>query len=212
MTVKITTTINCVLGLCLAAAPMSAQSLESSVIQGVAGSSEQSLLTNATVEESTSRKIIFTVDSRLVRGLTSAVLKRANQILIDIGPQISGGKLYGKGASGTLGVPGLSHFGSPQPGKSINIYAENSAGIATFGYLYIGYSSANIEMDFGGTLLVNPNLDKMRVPMAPGTVTIPIGIPRDAAAKGSSLFLQTLVFDAGAVGGIAMSKGLELYL
>ena len=209
---KLTTTISSVLGLCLAAAPLSAQSFDASVIQGVAGSSGQSLITKAMVGESVSRKIIFEVDARLVRGLTSAFLDRASQILIDIGPQILGGKLYGKGAPGTLGVPGLSHFGSAVPGKSINLYAENSAGISTFGYLYVGYSSANIEMDFGGTLLVNPNLDKMRVPMAPGTVTIPLGVPRNAAAIGSSLFMQMLVLDTGAAGGVALSKGLELYL
>jgi len=210
--VKITTTISSVLGLCLAAAPMAAQSFDASVVQGVTGSSGPSLITKATGGEPASRKVIFEIDGRLVRGLTSALLQRANQILIDIGPQLFGGQQYGQGTPGTLGVPGLSHFGSATPGKSMNLYAENSAGVATFGYLYVGYSSANIEMDFGGTLLVTPNLYKMRVPMAPGTVTIPILIPRNAGAIDSSIFMQMLVFDSGAAGGIAMSKGLELYL
>ena len=211
-TVKLDTTISSVLSLCLAAAPLSAQSLGLSEIQGVLSPAGETLSGQVQSSDPGGRKFTLKIDQRIVRAVAGELIDRGTRILIDVAPSIFGGQSYGQGEPGTLGVPGLSHFGLVAPALDISLFAENSAGTSTFGYLYVGNSSASIEMDFGGTLLVNPTIEKMRVPMAVGTTTIPFTIPSDSLLTGRSLYMQMLVFDAGALGGVAMSKGLQLYL
>lgn len=145
-------------------------------------------------------------------GAQAIVEKLARSYQIDVGPALTNAEVYGNGLAGTIGMPHLSYLGDLAPGSTIKLFAENSAGVETFGYLRAGYQEISYDLRAGGTLLCDTSIMLKAIHLAPGTQAIDFTIPADALTFGSAICAQVLVADEGAAGGFALTKGLKLFL
>jgi hypothetical protein len=117
---------------------------------------------------------------------------------------------YGRGWSGTGGVPELLLGRSADGGQSFELLVGNGSGQATAAVLLVGPSRARIATPLGGDLLVDAAAAIPITLEARGSA-FAMGAPRDFA-RGQTLEVQVLTVDAGATHGVAFSKGLEIRL
>jgi hypothetical protein len=146
------------------------------------------------------------VPQQPVSGAASRVIQTDSVVAL------ASAEIYGTGFAGTLGTPQLSYLGSLTPGSTIQLFAENSAGVTTYGYLRAGYNELHQTLRTGATLLCDTSILLMRINMPVGTVAIDFTIPADALSHGSSICAQVLVADSNAAGGFAFTNGLKLFL
>jgi hypothetical protein len=116
---------------------------------------------------------------------------------------------YGSGWPGTLGIPSLDCPSGLAIGATGDVVVGNSTSAATFGVVLLGFSDASISRPRGGTLLVDA---RWWIPIAisGATCDLLVNVPDDASLCFLELFVQALEADAGAVGGISFTDGLEL--
>jgi hypothetical protein len=116
---------------------------------------------------------------------------------------------YGDGLAGTTGEPTLTAGARPTLGSSMPLVTSNSSGsVSAPAVLLLGLATDN-SPQFGGTLLVQPNiLEGFVVGPAGGVVNLPV--PNSAAAVGASVYCQSIQLDAGAPQGLAFTSGLEI--
>jgi len=123
---------------------------------------------------------------------------------------------YGAGTPGLGGVvPSMRGIFSPCPGAQVGVEVEKARG-GTPAALFWSLAPAAIPFK-GGELLVSFAAPAGQVPLAlpgdgagEGYLLLPVDLPADPLLTGASLFLQALVVDETATGGIALSNGLEL--
>jgi len=116
---------------------------------------------------------------------------------------------YGSGWPGTLGVPSIVCPSGLAIGAVCDVIVGNSTSAATLGLVLLGFSDASISRPRGGTLLVDAT---WWIPIAiPGaTCDLVVTMPDDESLCFTDVFVQGLEADAGAVGGISFTDGLEL--
>jgi Tol biopolymer transport system component len=124
-------------------------------------------------------------------------------------PRDASSNNYGTGIAGTHGVPGIAVSGPPWLNAPIDLVVDNSLGRWTSGLLVIGTESADLPTGFGGDLLVAP-LWTPFVAIDPGGLVVSAKFPPLERFASSSLFVQVLEFDPGAVEGVSFTAGLEL--
>jgi hypothetical protein len=118
---------------------------------------------------------------------------------------------YGNGLAGTYGSPALSPQGDPIVGTAVTIDLSNSAGVPTVGLLFIGLQRCDLPTGFGGNLVVLPIVTiPITVPAA--GMSFSGNLPDDPRLAGTTIDLQAVEADAGAVKGVSFSQGLELSL
>ena len=118
---------------------------------------------------------------------------------------------YGSGLPGTFGIPALD---APQPlvfGTTATLDLGNSYGHWTVALLLGGASVDSVPLK-GGTLLVGEIFDIELLPIAPTGSTLDIEVPYDPTLYAVDIYAQLLVFDPGAVRGLAFSPGLDLLI
>ena len=118
---------------------------------------------------------------------------------------------YGAGHPGTNGIPSLTSSAAPVLGTTPNLLVGNSAGASTIAVIFFGDTPISAPTPWGGTALVFPFTSIAGV-MAPGGSPFPLAIPLDHALCGYTLFMQAIVFDAGASHGFAFTPGLVYVL
>lgn len=112
---------------------------------------------------------------------------------------------YGKGLTGTNGVPTLSTSAAPKFGASISLLGSNSSGSTAVGAIVIGLAPATLPF-LGGTLNVSP-LVVVNVSVPSGGLVLPFKVPAECM---SAVYLQLLQLDSGASAGLAMTPGLRI--
>lgn len=127
---------------------------------------------------------------------------------------------YGAGDPGSgQFIPDLSASGSTAVGGALSLTISNGLGGALTG-LFIGLQPAFINAPFG-TFLVDPGPPLLQVyfPLGgtlnqpgAGTITFPASIPNNTNLVGLSVYMQALVQDANASGGLSHTQGLALYI
>lgn len=125
---------------------------------------------------------------------------------------------YGTGLAGTGGVvPVLFAGGLLRVDHTITVQIERALG-GTVGVYAFGPAPASVPL-FGGTLLVAAPwsitgfvLGGTAGAAGEGAVRLEVFVPNDPALVGSHAWLQSLIFDGGAVAGFAWTNGLELHL
>ena len=132
-------------------------------------------------------------------------------------PRCTGRQLrYGSGTTGLGGVvPSMRGLFSPCPGAQVGVEIEKARGGAP-ATLFWSLAPAAIPFK-GGELLVAFGGPMGQVPLVlpgngagGGALLLPVDLPNDPVLAGASIFLQTLVGDPAATGGVALSNGLEL--
>lgn len=118
---------------------------------------------------------------------------------------------YGAGHPGTNGIPNLTSSATPVLGTTPNLLVGNSAGASTIAVIFFGDTPISAPTPWGGTALVFPFTSIAGV-IAPGGSAFPLAIPLDHALCGYTLYMQAIVFDAGASFGIAFTPGLVYVL
>ncbi len=121
----------------------------------------------------------------------------------------SAAAVYGSGFAGTLGVPTLALTGEPALGATVTLTADNSVGATTNRLLLLGFAATSVVLRSGATLLVDQPLQLPITLPAAGFVDADT-LPDDPALCFLELFLQVVQIDAGAVGGLSFTQGLEL--
>lgn len=122
-------------------------------------------------------------------------------------------KSYGTGLAGTNGVtPRISALFSPCLGMPIALELDNHLGGAP-ALLMVGFGQMNYPW-MGGELLVDIiNLPAIFVNLtmpSSGALRLPFTVPdNNPNLVGLEVFMQTIVGDAGAVQGLALSNGLH---
>ncbi len=121
---------------------------------------------------------------------------------------------YGVGLAGKLGIPTLTPSAAPVFLRNINVLASNSSGTAALGLILVGQQAVSIPL-LGGRLLVNP-IAQAGTLVPVGGLSIPFAVPDLSALcrtpSALSYRVQVLQLDNAAVGGVAMSPGLRLFL
>lgn len=117
---------------------------------------------------------------------------------------------YGRGWSGTRGVPELMLGASSDGSQSFELLVGNGSGAATAAVLLLGAERARIATPLGGDLLVDAAA-AIPITLEARSSAFAMGAPRDFAG-GQTLEVQVLTVDAGATHGVAFSKGLEIRL
>jgi hypothetical protein len=121
---------------------------------------------------------------------------------------------YGVGLAGRLGIPTLTPSAAPVFLRNINVLASNSSGTAALGLILVGQQAVSIPL-LGGRLLVNP-IAQAGTLVPVGGLSIPFAVPDLSALcrtpSALSYRVQVLQLDNAAVGGVAMSPGLRLFL
>jgi hypothetical protein len=117
---------------------------------------------------------------------------------------------YGKGKTGTHGLPDLAGATLPILGQPTKIALTN-AFPGAFPLLLLGLAPAGLPFD-GGTILVNPQF-VLPIPLAiglDGTLTLEGMLPNEPSLCGVKLYHQMLFKDPGAAGAqhFAMTNGL----
>ena len=118
---------------------------------------------------------------------------------------------YGAGHPGTTGIPSLTSSAAPVLGTTPNLLVGNSAGASTIAVIFFGDTPISAPTPWRGTALVFPFTSIAGV-IAPGGSPFPLAIPPDSALCGYTLYMQAIVFDAGASQGIAFTPGLVYVL
>jgi hypothetical protein len=118
---------------------------------------------------------------------------------------------YGSGLAGTYGSPGLSPQGDPILGTAMTVDLSNSAGVPTVGLLFIGLQRCDLPTGFGGNLVVLP-LITIPITVPAAGMSISGNLPDDPRLAGTTIDLQAVEADAGAIKGVSFSQGLELSL
>lgn len=118
---------------------------------------------------------------------------------------------YGSGWPGTTGVPGLVAQSNPVLCGTIEVFAGNSMGSNGSALLLVGFSAANQETPWDGSLLVVPSLT-ISLPIPATGLSIASTIPCDDSLCGLALFVQVVEMDPGASRGISFTPGLQLRL
>jgi hypothetical protein len=122
---------------------------------------------------------------------------------------------YGTGTPGTGGiVPRLAGIFSPCPGAAVALEFDRALGNAA-GFVAWGAAPLSAPLK-GGTLLVDIGPPGGLIPLPfPGTgpgggeLLLPFTLPDSPIFAGAEFYLQALVWDAGAPGGVAFSNGLH---
>jgi Tol biopolymer transport system component len=118
---------------------------------------------------------------------------------------------YGQGLAGTNGVPALTANQDPVLGTTITIDVANSLGAPTVGVLLIGVEQGAFKTKFGADVLVKP-LFLIPISFSYGGDSFTGALSTDGDFCGTSVDLQALELDAGAVKGVSFTQGLELVL
>lgn len=125
---------------------------------------------------------------------------------------------YGTGTPGSGGiVPRLGGIFSPCPGASVALEFDDALGNAQ-GFLAWGVAPLSAPLK-GGTLLVSlgPPGGLIALPF-PGTgpgggsLTLPFTFPDNPIFIGADFYMQALIWDAGAPGGVAFTNGLHEHI
>ncbi|MFG0318902.1 MAG: S8 family serine peptidase, partial [Planctomycetota bacterium JB042] len=138
------------------------------------------------------------------------------------------GKVDAAAAVAAASATGIAFYGAPWPGSGGQIPLIGAAGgaaqIGNAGFavtlanarpsvtagLLIGFAPASVPFG-GGTVLVNLSHGLVvTFPTGPGSLNVPAPIPNDSNLIGAKANLQWVVADPGAVGGYAMTEGMEL--
>jgi hypothetical protein len=109
-------------------------------------------------------------------------------------------------------VPDLTVSAEPVLCSTIDLQLENSQGTNTVGALLIGLSSAQIQTQMGGTVLVGPPWTIVPLVIPAQGLLVPVDVICDTTLAGVSVYLQALMSDSGASLGVAFSPGLSLTL
>ena len=118
-------------------------------------------------------------------------------------------KVYGPGTPGTPGVPGMA-AAAPVIGATSTITTSNAL-VGAFGAL--SFSTQRGSFPFaGGTLNIHPaGMSNFLVVVdGSGNAMRSFALPNDTAFLGRTRYMQWLILDAGAPGGLAMSSGIEV--
>jgi hypothetical protein len=119
---------------------------------------------------------------------------------------------YGDGWPGSNDtIPSLTLTAPPVICSDFSLEIGNSFGAPTQAVIFIGLTQAAIPTEYGGTLLVTPNI-LVSLALPAGTATLPLLYTCDANLCGVIAFLQVLEVDPGATAGISFSPGLEIDL
>jgi hypothetical protein len=118
---------------------------------------------------------------------------------------------YGVGWPGTLGVPAFTANSNPVLGTTVALDLDDSSGLWTYGYLFVGLQRANLHTSLGGDLLVVPLFSEI-VGLAPVGAKLFLDVPLDEQLCGVAVDLQVLEVDPGATKGVSFTQGLELVL
>ena len=117
---------------------------------------------------------------------------------------------YGAGVAGSGGaVPALIPSVPPRIGHPFTLSVTNSSGAPIVATLLIGATAAAAPTPFGGHWLVDP-IFVAPVPLGLTGAAVAASIPNEPSLCGVPVFLQSIVPDAGAPAGIALSAGLAL--
>lgn len=141
------------------------------------------------------------------------------------------GKLDAAAAVTAASSTGIAFYGAPWPGSGgIAPVIDAAGGAAAIGNnsfaitlasarpnvtagLLLGFAQASIPFG-GGTVLVSlsPGFVLTFPTGATGALSLPAPIPNDVGIVGAKVDLQWIVVDPGAVGGYALTQGMELTL
>src|SRR5262245_3916441 len=99
-------------------------------------------------------------------------------------------QVYGSGWPGTLGVPDLTTSAEPVLCSTIDLELQNSKGANTGGALLIGLSSAQIQTQLGGTVLVGPPWTIVPLLVPAQGLSVPVDVVCDTTLAGASVYLQ----------------------
>lgn len=118
---------------------------------------------------------------------------------------------YGAGKAGTNGVAAINST-LPRLGQQVVLTVTNGIA-ATSPFLLVGLSRANVVLPPLGTLYVLPTVT-VSMPSfdATNTSTLRLEVPHGPQNGGVVIDLQSVFLDAGALGGISHTGGLEWLL
>jgi len=125
-------------------------------------------------------------------------------------PRAASWSQYGSGFQGTSFIPDLTPSANPVFGAPITLDASNSSGGPTFGLLFVGASTAQIQTNKGGQILVAWNFIAAIPFPGTGGISLPVTVPLDLSLAGVSAYLQMIEADVGAQFGFSFTPGLEL--
>jgi len=125
-------------------------------------------------------------------------------------PRAAGWSQYGNGFQGTSFVPDLTPSANPVFGASLSLDASNSSGGPTFGLLFVGANTAQIQTNKGGQILVAWSFIAAIPFPGSGGISLPVTIPLDLSLAGVSAYLQMIEADVGAQFGFSFTPGLQL--
>ena len=138
-------------------------------------------------------------------GLTEA----GSAYLWVVGREIAAWSNYGSGCAGTNGVPAFTASAPPVLGSCLTLNVENSLGVHTTGFLFIGFAKAKIPL-LDCFLLVQPSI-VLAVPLPGGGLVLPVCIPCDSLLlEIQCLYTQVLELDPGASKSISFTRGVQL--
>jgi hypothetical protein len=83
--------------------------------------------------------------------------------------------------------------------------------VPTVGLLFIGLQRCDLPTGFGGNLVVLP-LITIPITVPAAGMSISGNLPDDPRLAGTTIDLQAVEADAGAIKGVSFSQGLELSL
>ncbi len=118
---------------------------------------------------------------------------------------------YGQGTSGTFGEPSFRINGRPVLGTVVPLSLSNPAGVPSLGVLALGTAPVAVPA-FGGSILVIPSGPLVTLFLPVGETVVPIQVPADPTMCGVAFYLQAGVLDPGAIGNIALTRGLAMKL
>lgn len=141
------------------------------------------------------------IEARALGGLEIAALANVSRGRFDA---------YGVGLAGSGGVVPWIH-GTGDPALQQTVALNLADGLPGAGAaLLFGMTPAELPL-FGGTLHLMPLLTPWFGALdGAGAVALPLPLPNDLDLVGCSFFWQGLVLDPGAIGGVALTPGLEL--
>jgi Concanavalin A-like lectin/glucanases superfamily len=127
---------------------------------------------------------------------------------------------FGTGCAGSAGLPDLAAANTPQFGTTFTLNATNLEPNAPFALMAVGFSDTasvfgplpfNLQalgLGAGCSLLVSTDA-MVLFGAAGGSGAFNLGIPANPANIGFRLFFQCASFDPGAMGGVAVSNGVN---
>jgi hypothetical protein len=145
--------------------------------------------------------------SNLVAGDTNV---RVDTFVFDrsVIPPVAAWSNYGVGLAGTGGVPSLTSRSVPLLDTDVLIDVANSLGSWSIGFLFVGGGQGSRKVK-GGELLLDPILFFQPFVLSPGGDVFTFHVPADIGLCGTSVFMQVVEVDPGAVKGFSFTPGLE---